>query len=242
MPQPDPVADFVNRLTHELRFDPALARRVRLEVEDHLRLAVAEAADCSAPAEAQHQAIARFGEPREIARQYAPGILFGHTRRVGIIVLIALGVIYAMMKGRLAWYGLTQWSLSPDMAPIVATGFAVVRWVFITALAVAIVGSVYIGSRRPPREFHDTYRRQLLRCLILCAAATVVLLVAIGLDGFMLALRMVGREVSAAVVVPILSMAVEASLAIVLVRAVGGSIRRTAIARTLLSEPCNPLR
>jgi hypothetical protein len=236
MPPPDPVADYLNTLTHELRFDPALARRVCLEVEDHLRQAAGEPADCTTPIEARRRAIARFGEPRMIARQYAPGALLVQTRRVGIVVLLALAGIYAMMKGRLAWYGFIQWSLSPDLAAIVATVFWVVRWVFIVALAIAAVGAAYIGSRQPPREFHDAYRRELRRSIGLCTIAVVVLLVAVGLDGVMVGLRMVGREPSAAVLIPILSMTVEGLLAVALVRSLRRSIQRVTIARTLLTH------
>jgi hypothetical protein len=223
----------LDTLTHELRFDAGLARSVRLEVEDHLRQA-AEMADCE-PIEAQRRAIAQFGEPRMLARQYAPSVLLSQTRRVGVVVLIALAGIYAMMKGRLAWYGFTQWTLSPDLAAVAATGFSVVRWVFIVALAVVIVGAVYIGSRRPAREFHDAYRREILCSIGLCAIAAVVLLVAVGLDGVMVGLRIVGLEPSIVVLIPILSIAVEGSLAFVLVRTLRGSIRCVAITRTLLS-------
>jgi hypothetical protein len=233
MRPPDPIADYLDTLTHELRFDAALAHSVRLEVEDHLRQA-AEMADCE-PIEAQRRAIARFGEPRMLARQYAPGALLTQTRRVGVVVLIALAGIYAMMKGRLAWYGVTQWTLSPDLAATTATGFSVVRWVFIVALAVVIVGAAYIGTRRPAREFHDAYRRELLRSIGLCAVAAVVLLVAVGLDGVMVGLRIAGREASAVVLIPILSMTVEASLAFMLVRTLRGSIRSVTNTRTLLS-------
>jgi HAAS domain-containing protein len=236
MPPLDPVADYLKTLTHELRFDAALANRVRREVEDHLREAAAEPSDCTTPIAAQRRAIARFGEPRMVARQYAPGALLVQTRRGGIVVLIALAGIYAMMKARLAWYGFTQWSLSPDLAATAATVFSVVRWVFIVALAVAVVGAAYIGSRRPPREFHDAYWRELACSVGLCAIAVAVLLVAIGLDGIMVGLRLVGRETSAAVLIPILSMTVEALLAAVLVCSLRGSIERVTIARTLLAR------
>lgn len=236
MPPPDPVADYLNTLTHELRFDPALAQRVRAEVEDHLRQAAAEPAGCPSPIEAQRRAIARFGEPRMIARQYAPGALLDQTRRVGIVVLIVLAGIYAMMKGRLAWYGFTQWSLSPDLPAVVATMFPMARWVFIVALAIAVVGAAYVGTRRPPREFDDAYRRELGRSVALCAIAVVVLLVAVGIDAVIVGLRMVGREPSAAVLIPILSMTVEASLAVVLVHSLRRSMQRATIARTLLTR------
>lgn len=236
MPPPDAIADYLDALTYELRFDPALARRVRQEVEDHLRQSADESSDCTAPAEAQLRAIARFGDPRAIARQYAPTALLSQSRRAGITVLIVIAGIYAMMKGRLAWYGFTQWSLSPDVAAMVATGFFVVRWVFIIALSLAVVGAAYIGSRQPLQEFHSACRRQLLCCVAFCASAAVALLIAIGLDGIMLGLRMVGRAWSTVVAIPIISMVVEASLGILLVRTVADTIQRTVTARALLSR------
>jgi hypothetical protein len=234
MPPPDPIAEYLDTLTYELRFDPVLAHRVRQEVEDHLRQSADEASDCTAPPEAQRRAIARFGDQRAIARQYAPTALLAQSRRAGIIILIALAGIYAMMKGRLAWYGFTQWSLSPDVAAIMATGFSVVRWVFIIALSLAVVGAAYIGSRRPLQKFHQGCHRQLLCCVALCTSAAVALVIAIGLDGIMLGLRMVGRQPSIIVVVPIFSMVVEASLGILLVRTVAEAIQRTVAARALL--------
>jgi hypothetical protein len=234
MPPPDPIAEYLDALAHELRFDPALAHRVRQEVEDHLRQAADEAGDCAAPPDAQLRAIARFGDQRAIARQYAPTALLAQSRRAGIVVLIALAGIYAMMKGRLGWYGFTQWSLSPDVAAVVATGFSVVRWVFILALCLAVVGAAYVGSRPQLQKFHKGCHRQLLCCVALCASVAVALLIAIGLDGIMLGLRMVGREPSTVVVVPIVSMVVEASLGILLVRTVAEAIQRTVAARDLL--------
>jgi len=234
MPPPDLIADYLDALTYELRFDPALAHRVRQEVEDHLRQSADEANDCTAPPEAQLRAIARFGDQRAIARQYAPTALLAQSRRAGIVVLLVLAGIYAMMKGRLAWYGFTQWSLSPDVAAIVATGFSVVRWVFIIAVSLAVVGAAYVGSRQPMQKFDSGCHRQLLCCVAFCASAAVALLIAIGLDGIMLGLRMAGREPSTIVVVPIFSMVVEASLGILLVRTVAEAIQRTVAARALL--------
>jgi hypothetical protein len=232
----DPIADYLDALAHELRFDPALAHRVRQEVEDHLRQSAEERSDCMPAAEAERRAIAGFGDPRAIARLYAPAALLTQSRRAGIVVLVALAGIYAMMKGRFAWYGFTQWQLSPDIAAAVAAGFSAVRWVFIIALALALVGTVYIGSRQPLREFHRACHRQLLCCVALCASAAFVLLVAIGLDGIMTGLRMAGREPSAIFVVPIFSMLIEASLGIMLMRTVGAVIQRTMTARALLSR------
>jgi hypothetical protein len=236
MPPPDPIADYLDNLAYELRFDPALVHRVRQEVEDHLRQSADASSDCTVLAEAERQAIARFGDPRAIARHYVPTALLAQSRRAGIVVLLALAGIYTMMKGRLAWYSFTQWRLSPDVAAVAVTGFSVVRWVFIIALSLAVVGAAYIGSRQPLPASHNASRRQPLYCIVLCASAAVALLIAIGLDGIMLGLRMVGREVSTVVVVPSLSIVVEASLGILLVRTIGKSIQRTVTAHALLSR------
>ena len=62
MLQPSAVADYLDILRRELSYDPALSRRVRLEVEDHLWEAAAnEGGDA---AEAQRRTIERFGDPR----------------------------------------------------------------------------------------------------------------------------------------------------------------------------------
>jgi hypothetical protein len=63
------VADYLDVLGRELGYAPLLSRRVRLEVEDHLWEAAAnEGGDA---AEAQRRAVEKFGDPQEIARQYA---------------------------------------------------------------------------------------------------------------------------------------------------------------------------
>ena len=65
---------------------------------------------------------------------------------------------------------------------------------------------------------------------------SLVLLAAIGLDGTITGLRMAGREPSAILVVPIVSMLVEAFLGILLMRTVAVAVRRTMAARALLSR------
>jgi hypothetical protein len=59
-----PVTDYLAVLARELGFDPALSRRVRGEVEDHLW----QAADVRGgrSVENQLQAILSFGEPRDL--------------------------------------------------------------------------------------------------------------------------------------------------------------------------------
>ena len=72
--------------------DASLAHRVRQEVEDHLWEATAANSDASI--EAQARAVRRFGEAREIARQYAALSLLRQARRSGAIIVLASGVLY----------------------------------------------------------------------------------------------------------------------------------------------------
>jgi hypothetical protein len=108
----------------ELSFDIPLSRRVREEIEDHFCEAAAD--DLGGDSiEAQRRAIARFGDPREIARQYAASSLLKQTRRVGFVAILALVGIYIAMKGRGAWYGLMQWGLSDHFKDVATTWISI---------------------------------------------------------------------------------------------------------------------
>ena len=113
MQPPAQVAEYLDRLTRELRFDPQLSRRVRREIEDHLLEAIANDEGPN-QSEAARRAIARFGDPQLIVRQYAPLSLLQQTRRVGGILVLSIAVILVLMKGRVALYDFLQWRLNPS--------------------------------------------------------------------------------------------------------------------------------
>ena len=135
IPQRRPVADYLDALTREFGFDRPLAHRVRQEVEDHLYEATAANGDSSV--EAQARAVRCFGEAREIASQYAALSLLRQARRSGAIIVLASGALYIVMKGRVAWYGLMQWSLSDATQPVGKVVLAIDRtalsWLFCSA-------------------------------------------------------------------------------------------------------------
>ena len=110
MLQSSVVADYLDILGRELGYDPLLSRRVRLEVEDHLGEAAANEPGDSA--EAQRRAVEKFGDPREIARQYAALSIFSQIRRVAVIIVLALAGIFLSMRGRGAFRG-PRIALSP---------------------------------------------------------------------------------------------------------------------------------
>jgi hypothetical protein len=174
----------------ELSFDIPLSRRVRAEIEDHF-------------CEAAEDAIARFGDPREIARQYAASSLLKHTRRVGLIAVLALVGIYIAMKGRGAWYGLMQWELSDHFKDVATTWISIDLNAFRMALAVGIIGLGYIASRRAPISFHEDYGRQVKRCVVLCALTAGALLASVVTDTILTALRLSEAKLAASGLVPV---------------------------------------
>jgi len=187
MPQRSPVADYLGALTHDLGFDRPLAHRVRQEVEDHLWEATAANGDSSL--EAQARAVRCFGEAREIASQYAALSLLRQARRSGAIIVLASGALYIAMKGRVAWYGLMQWTLSDAMQPVGKVVLAIDRTAYILAFLLGVVGWGYISSRRVAPRFHALCRAQLKRGLLLAMAAACPMIVSVIADAVVTALR-----------------------------------------------------
>ena len=83
MSQPGPVADYLDALARELSYDGTLARRVRIEVEDHLWEAAAARPGGPTP-DNQRQAIAAFGDPGELATCYVSASLLSRVRRTAV--------------------------------------------------------------------------------------------------------------------------------------------------------------
>jgi hypothetical protein len=111
------IPDYLDRLARELDFDRSLSRRVRQEVEDHLWEAVA--ADSTGDMlQAQQRAIARFGDARVIAAQFAVVCLANYTRRAGVAAVLVIAAVFMAMKARIAWYAAMQWAISDDMKAV----------------------------------------------------------------------------------------------------------------------------
>jgi hypothetical protein len=232
MPQRAPIADYLDALTRELSFDGSLAHRLRQEVEDHLWEASADAS-----IEAQALAVRSFGEAREIAGQYAALSLLRQARRSGAIIVLASGVLYLAMKVRIAWYGLMQWALSDALQPVVKVVLAIDRAAYVLAFLLGAVGWAYISSRRVSPRFDTPCRSQLKWCLRLAMAAAFPMLISVIADATVTALRLLAERPPAAVFwVPLLSIAIEVAFAVVLVVAIGKTLRNTLRASSLLSS------
>lgn len=227
------IADYAEALAGKLAFDRRLARRVRQEVEDHLRDTVA-ADPAGDTTEAERRAIAAFGDPRDIAAQLAAGALVRQARSAGIAIILVIGGIFIAMKARLSWYVLTQWAVSEETRALSDMVGMLDRYVFWLAVALGAAGWAYIAARATPARFHADGRSQSRRIFRLCAAATAVLVASVTADGVLTALRLGDTAVSATFLIPVLSMAAEIAAAGFLVGRLLGMTRRMASAAVLL--------
>jgi hypothetical protein len=236
MRPPAPIAEYLDSLTRELRFDPRLSRRVRREIEDHLLDAVADTAAIK-PEDAAHAAIARFGNPRLIARHYAPSSLLQQTRQVGGIVVFAIATILVLMKGRVALYDLLQWRVNPDwLGGLGIIGPQINRHVFVVAIVIGILGWLYIACRRPAPIINDDYRHQLKRSLLLSAAASALLIATIALDTILGTMRIVDAGLSLAAAIPMLSLGFEIGVACVVIIGLCRIRQRQALVASLFAD------
>jgi len=228
--QPGPIADYLDALARELSFDIALSRRVCTEIEDHLW----QAADGCLSIESQQRAVANFGDPSDLARQYMTTSLLAQVRRVGLAMIGASAVIYVAMKARVVWYALMQWEANADWEAVRTIGLAIDRYDFLAATSVALIGWVYISTRRAPIQFHEAYNTELNRCIVLGGAAAVGLVVSVTVETVLTGIRLFEIEWCSAALVPILSLAVETAAAVLLVFHIRAMMRRTAVVSSLL--------
>jgi len=236
MRPPDRVADYLDTLTRALSFDPPLAQRVRQEVEDHLCEAAAASGDGASEAEAR--AIRNFGDAREIASQYAALSLLRQTRRSGALVVVASGILYLAMKGRLAWYGLMQWGLSEHLQGLGKIVFAIDRSAYIAAFLLGAAGWAYISAAgRVSARFDAPCRKRLRRGVLLAVAASCPMLVSATADTVATALRVFDERPPVSVAaIPLLSIAVEIAFVAVMAVAIGKTLRNTLRAASLPSR------
>ena len=200
------IAAYADELARQLGFDGALAARVRLEVEDHLREAAAAAGGDVAAAQ---RIVAGFGEPSVIAAQFAAARLTGQARALSTVVILATGGALLAMKARLAWYEAMEWRLADDFKAIAGVIGTVDRAAFWLAVAVAIAGWAITAARPAPVTFDRAHRLRLRGYLAISALAATALLGSAVCDGILTVMRLGDATASARVTVPLLSMAVE---------------------------------
>ena len=199
------IAAYLSELAGALAFDPALASRVVTEAREHLVDAAAED-DSGNRDEAERRAVARFGDPRELAAQFATVSLARQAWRVGVVIVLAIVVAMAMMKARLVWYALVQWTIADDARAAAAIVLSVNRCAFWVAVLIGLGSLFHVGRRAAPARLHAGYRSHLRRATLLFSAATVALAVSVTGDLILMALRV---KLTLDSIIPIASVAVE---------------------------------
>ena len=209
------ISEYLDALATALNFDRALARTVRDEVEDHFRESIA-ADRTTDGVEAEQRAIAKFGDPHVLAGQFAVVSLAKQSRKIAVTILLVLVALFITMKTRVAWYALTQWTISEDVKPIGNIIGSIDRYAFWLSVVVGIGCWAYISGCRIPPSFDLEFRKHLRNFFFLCVASICALFVSVVSDGILTVLQLLGPEWSMKVVIPIGSMTVEIACAGVL--------------------------
>jgi hypothetical protein len=231
----NPIADYAAVLSRELAFDGPLSRRVRKEVEDHLWESAASEPDQNSLA-AQRCAIARFGDARAIAVQYAAGSLYRQTKNVGVIAILAIAGIYLAMLGRVEWYGLLRWTISDHLRTAFDVARPFIRINFMAAVALGMASWAYSASRKTPSALDRARCRQLRVSQFLSAAATAVASLSVISDLVVTAARLTESPWSMRALVPLGLVAAEIGMAIGLAVHLLITVRRTSLAAALLDD------
>src|SRR5262249_61939521 len=101
------ISNYLDALADALSFDQSLSRRVRQEVQDHLRESVA-ADPIDDRLEAERHAVANFGDPHVLAAHFAVVSLARRPRRLGVAVALAIAGGFGAMAARWARPGAAQ--------------------------------------------------------------------------------------------------------------------------------------
>ena len=220
------IAAYLKELADALAFDPALASRVVTEVRDHLADAAAEH-DIDDREEAESRAVARFGDPRELAAQFAAISLARQARRVGVVIVLAIVTVMAMMKARVAWYALVKWTIAEDAQTVAGIVLTINRYAFWIAVVTGLGALFHTGWRSVPTRVHAEYRTHLRRAALLFSGATAALAVSVIGDLILTSLR-VGMALSGESIIPVASMSIEIGCIVTIIFMIASASRRTA--------------
>jgi hypothetical protein len=220
------IAAYADLLAGKLLFNPSLSRRVRQEVQDHLWEAAAAGPPGSGRAAIQ-RAVANFGDPHVIARQFAAVWLAKQTWKVGVTVILVISGVLVAMKVRVAWYAAAQWELGDEVRAVAKSVSLIDACAFWLSVIMGIVGCAYLVVRRAPSTtLCAAHGSRLRHLLFLSAVSAAALSVSVISDGILTAMRLAGREHSASFLIPISSMVIEILSAGVLIFSVRTTFER----------------
>jgi hypothetical protein len=214
MQTPALIAGYAERVADPLRFDASLAGRVRQEVVDHLCQATDSGGGDLA---AQQRAIASFGDPADLARQFALVALVRKGRRASWVVLLAIVLALLAMQARLAWYAAAHWMLPEQALALAHWVGSADRFMFWLSVVLAVAAWADLRAAGFPVGADPKFRQRMLRYRRMASLATAALLACVCGDIALTALRLWGSEVSGRHAVPFLSLAFEIACVAVLV-------------------------
>jgi hypothetical protein len=205
MPAPETIRAYLDDLSDALGFDSALCCRVRAEVEDHLHEAVADGAP-------ERDAVTRFGPVRDIAAQFAEASLTVQTKTAGITLLLGILGVYFAMRGRVAWWGVSD-ALRHSL--IAAAFVPVMRVAFWVALLAGLLCWAF-ANRIPGARCE--LRKSLFWVVLLGAGATVASVVGVATDIVLVGVRISATAWTASTLLPGVMVTGEILLSAFLVR------------------------
>jgi hypothetical protein len=151
-------------------------------------------------------------------------------------MVFAAAAIYLAMKARVAWYDWMRWEPNSDFATVSAIALQIDHYATVLALVAALIACAYIATRRAPARINRSYRKQLNRCIVLCSASAGALSVCVATEVVLTGVRQSGMQWCAAAAIPALSLVVEIAAAAGFVFSIHATIRRKALAASLLQE------
>lgn len=238
MREPDVIAAYAASIAERVDFNSSLSRRVRAEVEDHLRESMSAGA-INGFDNAQ-EAINRFGDAQTLAAEFATVWLGEQTRKLSAVAVLCVLALLVMMKARLAWYGVAQWTLADDLRTVGSAVGLVDVYAFWLAVGFVVAGWGLMFSRRVAVSCAAQCRR--FRYVVyLTTMALLALTVSVTCDVVLTALRLVGRGLSGQALIPIASVAVESALIGVLILKIA-SLATSMPRTTALVEQAGTLR
>lgn len=112
------IESYLAEFDRYLAFDRQLARRVREEVGAHLAEIVEHQGS-------EAEAVARFGDPKQLSRAFAESALPGRLQMAVLSLAVMSALTFAMMRFRALWFDLSanQQGLAGHLTMIDRTGF-----------------------------------------------------------------------------------------------------------------------
>ena len=201
------IAAYMKRLQDALGDDPAWSAQIMQEVRDHLEEALA-AETTDDPCAAERRVIERFGDPCELAAQFAPLSLARHTRRAGLSILIATFIIMIMMKARVLWYGIVEWKLAEPVQTTASRIIMVDRYASWLAITVAVASVLYVTRHAVPLRLNEDSQKYAQRAAGLFILATIPLGISVASDLALTVLQL-PTVLSTSALIPVISMSIE---------------------------------